>query len=466
MKPLAAIVRSSDGVRERQADGTYRADEEQVEAINRYARELGKPVVFLAPELDVSGGLPIDERPPLLEGIEGTERREYAGIIVANLRRLTRSRSGHIIWERVEAVGGKVYCARERLDTSTPYGRRLRDHEIADATAEREEHAERFAARRRATVDAGMWRQRQTPRGYRFAGPPNEAGKFTGQARRLAIEPVGAEEVRQAALDVLAGVPVVRIAERLKMTRQGVKMMLKNKVYLGELWDGGYTRRDERGNVVLAHEPILDAATFDAVGEALRHAPRPARRVGAGPALLARIVICAGCGRVMTRKSTKSVVYACDVHRSGGRCPAPASIVCARLDEHVEALATERYRAVRARGHAVSDVDGAESALADVKARIKRVMRVVAAAGMDESDAADALAELRQERDEAERALREARARSAQPVSWPGDEAYRMLDVTRRNMALRGLLDRVVVTRSGRGGRPDVAGRVEVVWRD
>jgi DNA invertase Pin-like site-specific DNA recombinase len=467
-KPLAAIVRSSDGVAERQQNGTYHADTDQVADIERYATGLrNQPlVVFMEPELDVSGGLPIDGRPSLREAIEGVERGVYGGIVVAYLSRLTRSRSGIEIWDRVERAGGHVHCALENLDTSTPNGRFVRDIHLANAVREREEHVDRFAIRRRKTVDAGIWRQRQLPRGYVFAGPANSDGKFKGVARRLKVEPVGAEQVRGAARDVLAAVPVVRIAEQLKMTPAGVRAMLRNRIYLGELWDGGHTKRDERGHVVLTHEPILDETTFDAVGVALKSTPRPARRVEDGPALLARIVRCAGCGRVMTRRATARVLYSCVVHHSGGRCEAPASITAARLDEYVERLAQERYATVRVRGDAVSDVGAAEKRLADVRAGIARVVRTLAAAGLSESDAADELSGLRAELREAEGGLRTARARSVAPLVIPGDEAYRRLDATGRNAALRGLVARVVVERSGRGGRPDVAGRVQVAFRD
>jgi DNA invertase Pin-like site-specific DNA recombinase len=456
-KPLAAIVRSSDGVAERQADGTYHADEEQVEAVEAYAEQLERSVVFMEPEADVSGGLPIAQRPALAGAIEGCERGDYGGIIVAYLSRLTRSRSGLAIWDRVEAAGGHVYTARERLDTSTAYGRKQRDDALADAVYEREQHAERFARRRAKTVEAGVWRQRQTPRGYVFVGPANGDGKFKGQARRLTPGPQ-ADDVRQAARDVLAGVPAVRIAEHLRMTPAGVRAMLRNRVYLGELRDGA--------NVKLgAHGAILDVTTFDAVGEALDHGVRPARRAEDGPALLAKIMRCAGCGRVMTRKRTARVVYSCAVHHSGGRCPAPASITAALIDDYVEQVARERYATVMARGHAASDVGAAEASVASVRATIASVVRALATAGLSEDDASSELRDLRVQLVKAEEGLRGARARSLAPVVEPGSEAYGSLSAAGRNAALRGLIDRVVVERSGRGGRPDVAGRVCVVFR-
>jgi len=459
-KPLAAIVRSSDGVKQRQQNGTYHADEDQLADIRRYVAGLhGKPdIAFMAPELDVSGGLPIAERPALREAIEGVEAGRYSGIVVAYLSRLTRSRSGIEIWDRVEAVGGHVHCAAESLDTSTPNGRFVRDIHLANAVREREEHVERFARRRAATVDAGIWRQPQIPRGYRFAGPPDENGRYTGKTRRLVVDPRGADEVRDAARQVLAGVPVVRIAEQLKMTPAGVRGLLRNRVYLGELRDGEYVNP-------AAHEAILDIATHDAVVQALNTATRPSRRVARGPALLAGIVRCSGCGKVMTRRSTTQVVYGCPVYRSGGRCPAPASITANLIDEHIEAIATDRYAQALADGPRVDDVAAAEARVDGLEVGLARVVRALATAGIDEDEAAADLRDLRDDLANARRALEAARARSASPIVLPGDEAYQRLDAAGRNIALRGLIDRIVVTRSGRGGRPDIAGRVEVVFR-
>jgi DNA invertase Pin-like site-specific DNA recombinase len=64
------------------------------------------------------------------------------------MSRLSRSRSGIQIWERVEAAGGRLHCAHEDRDTSTPIGRLIRDIHLANAVREREEHAERHARRR------------------------------------------------------------------------------------------------------------------------------------------------------------------------------------------------------------------------------------------------------------------------------------------------------------------------------
>ena len=414
-------------------------------------------IEWMEPELDVSGGKPIEQRPSLLAAIEGVERGEYAGIVSANLKRLTRSRSGIAIWERVEAAGGRVHCAAEGIDTSTPNGRFIRDIHLAEAVREREEHAERHAG-----GVPRLSRQAVAPTTVAARVPVRRSvdadGRFRGGARRLVVDPETACDVRDAATDVIAGVPVVRIAERLRMTPSGVRHMLRNRVYIGELRDGP--------NVKLqAHEAILQPDIFDAVAEALTSNPRPSRRVADGPALLAGIVRCASCAHAMSRKTTKRLIYACPRFHSGGACPTPAAVTCDLLDEYVERLAVERYIWVEARGHSVDDVGEADAALLDAKADLSALVKTITAAGLEEHDIVDELRARKASVVEAEQRLREARARSFAPVALPGDKAYQRLSKAGRNAALRGLIERVEVVPVGRGKRVPVANRVRVIFQ-
>src|SRR3954468_8778554 len=233
----AGIVRVSH-VGTRGGDSLH-ADQEQVHEIARYAAAHGAVVEFMAPEMSVSGGKPIDQRPSLRAAIEGVESGEYTGVVVAYLSRLSRSRSGLEIWDRVERANGRVHCAHENLDTSTPNGRFIRDIHLANAVREREEHADRHARRRRETVAAGIWRQHQTPRGYSFQGPANEDGRFRGKARRL-TPGEDADDVARVFRDRHAGASISALAERLGMTPGGMRRLLRNRVYLGELRDGEF----------------------------------------------------------------------------------------------------------------------------------------------------------------------------------------------------------------------------------
>jgi site-specific DNA recombinase len=119
------------------------------------------------PELDVSGGVPLKQRPSLREAVEGVEQGRYSGIIVSYLSRLGRSvREQLAVWDRVEQAGGRIVVVRERIDTSTPSGRYVRTILLANAERELEEYAERFENLRAWATTAGIWQRRQTPRGY------------------------------------------------------------------------------------------------------------------------------------------------------------------------------------------------------------------------------------------------------------------------------------------------------------
>jgi DNA invertase Pin-like site-specific DNA recombinase len=447
----AAIVRVSHvGAR---ADTTFHADEEQIAEIRRYAAQHGADVEFMEPELSVSGGLPIEKRPSLNAAIEGVETGTYDGIVVAYLSRLTRSRSGLRIWERVEAANGRVHCAAENLDTSTPSGRFVRDIHLANAVREREEHADRHAKRRESTVKAGIWRQRQTPIGYKFAGPIDSDGRYRGAARRLAPDD-DAHAVRRAFRDRRAGASILSIADRLKMTPGGVRAMLRNRVYLGELHDSEHVNRK-------AHKAIVDRALFDAVQVC---APRPPRSAD-GIALLAGIIRCSGCGHVMTRSRTKALVYICPVHHSGGRCPAPASITAARVEEHVEAIALRELERLTVTAGADRSTERAEQAVADAETALRDYLRMVNLAGIDMAAAADAARERKDTVDAAKNALRAERAqRTHIPAGQLGSDAWVELNAHQRNALLRSLLAAVVVRRAGgRGARVPLPDRVRVL---
>jgi DNA invertase Pin-like site-specific DNA recombinase len=445
---LAAVVRVSQ-VGGRSGD-TFHADEEQVEEIKRYAAAHRAEIIWMEPEMSVSGGAPIEERPPLLAAIEGVEAGDYDGIIVANLKRLSRSRSGYIIWDRVEAAGGMVVCAKENLDTSDSSGRRFRDYALADAVAEREEHAERHAKRREQTVKAGIWRPRKVPHGLRFAGPMVD-GRYRGLARRL-VPGDDAEDVRWAFRQKVAGTPITAIADKLGMTASGVRYLLRNRVYLGELRDGEYVN-------LTAYEPLVDVATFKA---AQVRGPRPARS-GDGPALLAGLIRCASCGHVMTRRKTPAAVYGCVTQHSGERCPAPASITAKLIDNYVEQIALRELERLSVTANPGPGVARAVEAFEHAKAELTAYMEIESV--VNSRDAFIAGVRKREQDLEAERAaLRAEQARQpVVPMTQTGADAWEMLDAGERNQLLRGLLAAVVVARAGgRGARVRLEDRVRV----
>ena len=425
----------------RAGDSNVHADRDQLKAIEQHARAHGARLVILPPELDVSGGLPLEQRPSLIAAIQGVERGTYDAIVVAYLSRLGRSvREQLRAWDRVEAAGGKIIIVQEGIDTSTPTGRLQRTIMLGIAEHEREQHTERFANLREWATTAGIWQRRQTPLGY----------ARDEETRRLVAD-ADAPRVVRAFSDRLAGVPVSVIARNLGMTPSGVRALLRNRVYLGELRVGEHVN-------AAAHPALIDPGLFESVQHA--RITRPPKN-NAHPAMLAGLVRCAGCGHVMARAGTS---YACARHHSDGACPAPAAITGRILDEHVERVALTELR--RLRTDQAPDDGKIQATRADVAAAERELaayLEAVRAAGLTP----DTFAAGARKRQAAITDAREALGRlvGAQPVMIDGDAVrlWPQFNETRRNHLLSSLLEAVVVRKVGRGRLVPVVDRVRIL---
>lgn len=427
----------------------FHADEDQVRQIREYALRHGADVEVLPAELDVSGGLPLAQRPSLLAAVEGVEAGRYQGIVVAYLSRLTRSRSGIEIWDRVEAAGGHVHCAGEGIDTSTPSGRFIRDIHLANAVREREEHVDRFAERRRLSTEAGVWQSPFIPRGY-----------IKGDDRRLHPGP-DAAEIRSVFEDAAAGERVSRLADRLKMTTSGARALLANRVYLGELHVGQEIN-------LHAHEPLVTEQVWRAAQPSSR--ARSPRRVDAGPALLAGVARCAGCGHLLTRRPAETKrkapeTYVCNVRHSGSKCPAPVSIGQQRLDDHVIALTVAEMERVRPRGTERTDrVDALRDELVKAEAELAAYLESVSAADVGVDRFREGARQRAERAAMARRELDQVETAGDLPAYADAAELFESFDAHGRNQLLRALLEVVVVKRAGgRGSRMPLNDRVRVV---
>lgn len=449
MGTWAGFIRVSH-MGERQAGASdFHSDRDQTAAI-KAAVPRGDKLVMLPPELDVSGGLPLEKRPSLLQAVEGVERGEYVGVVVAYLSRLGRNTREQLrAWDRVEQAGGRIICAAENLDTATASGRFMRTVLLANAEREREEHVDRFENLRRWATEAGIWQGRVTPKGY-----------HKGADRRL--EPgADADLVRAAFRDKALGRSTSEIATALGMSTSGVRGMLRNRVYLGELRVGRYVN-------LTAHDALIDQDTWLQVQG---RAPSRPTRGRSTPALLTGIMRCQGCGHALTRTGAiGKAVYACSrVHKSG-RCPAPAGALVSRLDALVESIAlaalAELTTSFSRNEQAVKD---AREAVAAARNERDRFLEATAAAGIPLDSFATA-ARNRQNAVEAaeQRLAHELAAHSAQALTADAIDLWEHMSVQQRNHALRGLIEVVIVKRAGgrgggRGPAIPLADRVRVV---
>lgn len=437
----AGVIRvSSVGRRDVESD-RFRSIADQRADIERAVMARGDTVHMLPPELDVSGGLPLGKRPALLAAVEGVEQGRYGGLAVAYLSRMGRDMRVLLeAWERVEQAGGRVLAVREGIDSSTAAGRLQRNLLAAIDSNQREQAGEMFDRQVASATERGIWNKRQTPKGY----------DRDPETRRL-VPNADAALVKRAFRDRAAGVPVLHIADRLGMTASGVRALVRNRVYLGELRQRSYVNAD-------AHPALVSVGEWRAAQTGQR--PRPSKRTE--PALLAGLVRCRSCGHTMSRTASgggRYEAYACRKHHSGGLCPQPTAISLGTLDGHVEALALEAIGGLsvqatdntRAMGDARAELEQAEQELA---AYLDAVSAAVVGA-----DAFAAGARVRKRRCEEAAQRLSGLGPGVDRDGWATvADAWDSLGVSGRNHALRGLLEAVVVRPASIDG-----GRVQVL---
>ncbi|MEV6673543.1 recombinase family protein [Streptomyces sp. NPDC051162] len=120
---------------------------------------------------------------------------------------------------------------------------------------------------------------------------------------------------------------------------QTITRMLTNPALLGWKMHQGNPVRDDQGNPVMATTaPILTREEFDQVAVLITPKPtaeKAPRRMDS-PALLLRVIHCAGCGsRMYLNKSSGN--YGCSSYKYGTHCPAPATVRAAWVDDYVTA---------------------------------------------------------------------------------------------------------------------------------
>ncbi|HEU0246993.1 MAG TPA: recombinase family protein [Gaiellaceae bacterium] len=312
---------------------------EQIEAV---ARREGLQVVEVVQELDASGG--DASRPGWNRAIEMVERGEVAGICVWNFSRFSRSvRDAVNALGRIEAAGGRVWSATEDF-SDDPSGRMMRTILLAVAENERERAAVGFDAARANAIGRGISVAGRIPLGYR-----------RGADRKLEIDPDTAPLVEGAFERKALGEGHEAIARWLRgqgqdFTSTGVRYMLSNRTYLGEVsvayrvkdGEGRKTRRKEVAHAKKgAHPALVSEGLFRrAQGRGVQ-----SQRTGrlAGRFLLGGIATCAACGsglRLSSGGTKGRAFYYCRHRHCSERSYAGAEALDAFVLNRVEELLT------------------------------------------------------------------------------------------------------------------------------
>jgi DNA invertase Pin-like site-specific DNA recombinase len=290
----------------------------QRELIESWATMHGARVLDVFVELDESGGR-ADRR--LLEtALRRVESGISQGIVVSKVSRFGRSLlSGLAAIERVKAAGGRFVSVQDGLDTSTDSGRLVLHILLSLAEWEGDRIRAEWDQARASAIRRGVYTSAGSPVGYRKArsGPlrpaPEAVAAIVEVFRRTAEGESFSSLARwfeEQGIRTAHGNP--------GRTSISMAKLVRSPAYLGQIPDGPYVNEH-------AHPPLVDATRW----QAAQHPKRVVLLHELQPALLARLVRCAGCSLTMSaywhraHGTTVEVIYRCQGHTFVAT-PAPA----------------------------------------------------------------------------------------------------------------------------------------------
>lgn len=444
----------------RDPEGQRLGVERQDEDCRRLAARLNLDIVAAFTDNDISAStLSRKARPAFNEMMQGARRGDFGVIVAYSNSRLTRRLLElNDLIELHRAHGTRIVTVVSGEDNlSTADGRMIANIKASVDQAEAERLSERS---RRAHVQRAQ--NGRTNKGVRA---------FGWDADKLHVDPVEAALIRQAARDIIDGVPLRAIArdwtDRGIVTTYGgawnhttLRRAMQRPRLVGVVTHHGEVLLDGAGEPVRGEwEPLLDQDTYDRVQAALARGVRGGGRPGARRYLLTGILRCGTCGaRMSGMKTPKAFAYTCQpepmTHTNTIAGPATDALL---LELARRRLASETLERPEPEPTSPGRLDVIPGLIAEL-------MEAFSAGRLSGAIAFAQVEALEAERDK----LRADRSKFIAVTSGPTklDAAdLDNLDVDRQRAILAELLDAVIVAPVGhRGGRwnPD---RLSVVWR-
>jgi DNA invertase Pin-like site-specific DNA recombinase len=320
--------------------------------------KLGQVIV----EEDVSGAKPVEDR-ELGTLLKRVESGQSAGIVTYKLSRFGRGALETLqAVDRLRVAGGRLVTVEDGVDSTKPGGRLLLTVLAGLAEEELEQRRAGWTTARRRALERGV-HVGPTPVGYhrrtdgRLVDDPATApyvarafgmrgeGKSWGEIARFLTEN-----------NVL---PLERKGRRsIAWSRSGVLSVIRNRVYLGELWDGDELVCKD------AHQALVSKGEWKLAqlgnGNGVSHVKDGTI---AAQGLLTGIVYCDSCGHRLsltgsTVKGERVANYFCRAHHATGECEAPAVASTRTLDPYVEGMLLEALgdpKSKLIKAHEVSD---------------------------------------------------------------------------------------------------------------
>jgi DNA invertase Pin-like site-specific DNA recombinase len=312
----------------------------QRDAIEHWARANDAEVVKFVEDIDAKGW---KERPKLLGCVSKIETGEVDGMVVAKLDRYFRDQlGGHQTMKRIKEAQGFLAIPGDGIDTRQETGKMLFGFLLTIAEGDIDRFRGIFADARRRAVARGLHPSAVAPAGY--TRDLDADGKVVSPLRPNGDADTVRELFRRAARQD-AWVEMARWANAQGLvsgwgtntwTSRTVKLLVRNRVYLGEARHGEFVNPG-------AHEALTDELTFRrAQRDGVRTTvPRSNQR----PALLAGMIRCAGCryGCQSYFEEGDKRCYRCHRRTLGpGRvlCPEPCH---ARASSGIEDYVVEQF---------------------------------------------------------------------------------------------------------------------------
>jgi DNA invertase Pin-like site-specific DNA recombinase len=423
---------------------SFISPDDQRARIREACQRNGWHLLDIFPELDVSGGAPLERRPGLRRAVELVEAARADVIVVAYFDRLVRNLRVQLdVVERVERADGEILTLDHGSLTNGNAVQRLSSTMLGAVTEYlRMATAERTAGAKVAAVARGVPPFPNLPFYLRRGG--NGDGPIEHVPEKLAV-------ARKAVRMRADGATIKKVREYLHengvaLSFHGVQTFLASRMLLGEL------RYGESVNPS-AFPPIVDAETWKRTqAQKLPRGRRPTNQ-----RLLARLGVlrCGTCGARMVIGTTSA---------HGGRrywnyrcpppsdCPRRATIAAGIVEEVVEEEVRRLLAGIKGRASAVSGVEAAARELERRQAELDSATRIALGAGIsDEASALERLSELREARDEAAGRLEElSAATDASALVIDAERDWSLLTLEERRALIRAVVAQAVVS-PGRG---------------
>ncbi|HEY8777980.1 MAG TPA: recombinase family protein [Gaiellaceae bacterium] len=294
-----------------------------------WADRAGVAIDEVVEEMDVSGATAVAERrlERLLQRVEGGGSE---GIITPYLDRFGRDLiEGALAYRRLRLAGGRLVCVNDGVDSDRPGD----EFQFQIRMVIAEDYLRRTRSNFQAAID------RAAARGVYLASRP-PFGYRKDEDRRLVVdEPKGALVVelfeRRAAGANVGELTRFLQAEGIEITKSGVRGILANRAYVGEMRLPSGVKGEQRV-VKNHHAPIVSERQWEAGQVKQEFIPRTGR---SQEARLRGLVHCASCGKrckltLYGRPDNRKTTYSCTYDK----CTAHAGMRVSKLDAYVDAV--------------------------------------------------------------------------------------------------------------------------------